>query len=139
MIKKVYLLWNSYVTKELLVIASLTEVENKGYVFKYEKDAIKAEQLGCFLPFNYTEEELCFNSLPYFFSQRMLKSKYYIDKFGINYDCSNELDILTYGNSVKNNDNFSIVSEEKYQNLKEVTDINETKDDAIEKKYPLRK
>lgn len=138
MINKVYLLWHAYITKELLVIASLTKTDNSKYIFKYEKDALKAKKLNCFLPFNYTEEELYFNSLPDFFSQRMLTSKYYVDKLGINYDSNDELSILTYGDSIKNTDNFRIISEKDYNSLMELTGYN--MDDNNEKSYqPLRK
>lgn len=116
MIKKVYLLWHTYKTNELLTIASLTELDNKAYIFKYEHEALKAKQLGCFLPFNYTEQELYFESLPMFFEQRMLKSSFNVEKFGINNN-QNELSVLTYGDSIKNNDNFRIVSEQTYYAL----------------------
>ena len=124
MIKKVYLLWHAYTTGELLVIGSLTKTEDKGYMFKYEKDAVKAKSLNCFLPFGYTEEELYFSSLPDFFSQRMLTSKYYADKLGIKYDNNDELSVLTYGDSIKNTDNFRIISEKDYNSLMELTDNN---------------
>lgn len=120
MIKKVYLLWHAYVTKELLVIGSLSK-DNNNYIFKYKKDAIKAKKLGCFLPFAFTEEEIKFSSLPTFFAQRMLTSKFYIDKFNLNYNPKDELSILCYGNSVKNTDNFSIISEDNYKLFKETT------------------
>lgn len=124
MIKKVYLLWHAYITKELLVIGSLSKKDNNNYIFKYEKDAIKAKKLGCFLPFAFTDEEIKFSSLPTFFTQRMLTSKYYIEKFKIDYNPNDELSILCYGNSVKNTDNFSIISEENYKLFKETTDYN---------------
>lgn len=117
MIKKIYLLWHAYSTKELLTIASLEKIDNNKYLFKYEKDAIKAKSMGCFLPFNYTDEELYFSSLPTFFSQRMLTSKFYIDKLNIKYDSDDILSILCYGNGVKNTDNYSIVSDIDYMNL----------------------
>jgi len=134
--KKVYLLWHAYVTKELLTIASLTKKNNENYIFKYETDALKAKQLGCFLPFEYTEEEITFKSLPMFFSQRMLTSKYYIEKLGINYKQDDELSLLAYGNSIKNNDNFRIISEEEYENFKEI--LKNNYDNKIEKSFVKR-
>lgn len=134
--KKVYLLWHAYVTKELLTIASLTKKNNENYIFKYETDALKAKQLGCFLPFEYTEEEIIFKSLPMFFSQRMLTSKYYIEKLGINYKQDDELSLLAYGNSIKNNDNFRIISEEEYEKFKEI--LNNNYDNKIEKSFVRR-
>jgi len=134
--KKVYLLWHAYVTKELLTIASLTKKNNENYIFKYETDALKAKQLGCFLPFEYTEEEITFKSLPMFFSQRMLTSKYYIEKLGINYKQDDELSLLAYGNSIKNNDNFRIISEEEYENFKEI--LTNNYDNKIEKSFVKR-
>lgn len=125
MVKKVYLLWNAYVTKELLVIASLSKSENDEYVFKYEKDAIKAKNLGCFLPFSYADNEIKFNSLPDFFAQRMLTSKFYVEKFGIKYDVNDEFAMLCYGNSVRNTDNFSIISDQTYQKLMYESNENE--------------
>ena len=133
MINKVYLLWHAYVTKEFLVIGSLTKKSNTEYIFRYEKDAITAIKLGCFLPFPYTDNEIKFNALPSFFTQRMLTSKFYIDKFNINYDANDELSILCYRNSVKNNDNFSIISEESYNlfnnssNNNEISEFNNIK------------
>lgn len=117
MIKKVYLLWHAYRTKELLVIGSLMELDNKKFMFKYETDAEKALKLGCFLPFRFTNEELYFDSLPHFFEQRILKSKFNIEKSGINYDNANKLEVLTFFDSVKNNDNFRIISEHSYYSL----------------------
>jgi len=134
--KKVYLLWHAYTTKELLTIASLTKKNNENYIFKYETDALKAKQLGCFLPFEYTEEEITFKSLPMFFSQRMLTSKYYIEKLGINYKQDDELSLLAYGNSIKNNDNFRIISEEEYENFKEI--LTNNYDNKIEKSFVKR-
>lgn len=125
MINKVFLLWQSYITKEILLIASLTKVNNK-YIFKYEKDALKAMNLGCFLPFAYTESELRFDVLPPFFSQRMLTSKFNRDKFDVKVSLDNELALLTYGDSIRNSDNFRIVTEkglldfENNQDVKQV-------------------
>ena len=121
MINKVFLLWHAYITKELLVIGSLSKDGNR-YIFKYEKDAARAKDLGCFLPFPYTENELYFSMLPSFFTQRMLTSRYNMDKFGVKYDSNNELALLTYGDSVKNNDNFRIVSEDSYKLLSSLND-----------------
>lgn len=117
MINKVYLLWNTYETNELLTIGSLTKLD-KGYIFKYGNDAKKAMSLGCFLPFNYTEENIYFDSLPYFFTQRMLKSKFNVETFGVDFQNKNELDILTYGDAIKNNDNFRVISEQSFNTLK---------------------
>jgi len=117
MIKKIYLLWHAYSTKELLTIASLEKLDNNKYLFKYEKDAVKAKNMGCFLPFNYTDEEVYFNSLPNFFSQRMLTSKFYVDRLNIKYESNDDLSILCYGNGVKNTDNYSIISDVDYMNL----------------------
>lgn len=114
MIKKVYLLWNNYATDELLVIGSLEELDDKSYVFRYEKDSMKAAMNGCFLPFGYTEDVIYFDTLPAFFEQRMLKGDYNIEKFGIKLNSNNKLGILLYGNAQKNNDNFMVVSEAYY-------------------------
>ena len=110
MVNKVFLLWHSFHTKEMLLIASLMKVNNK-YVFKYERDAYKAMNLGCFLPFPYTEKELSFDILPSFFSQRMLTSKFNRDKFDIKFTLDDELALLAYGDSVRNSDNFRVVTE----------------------------
>ena len=118
MIKKVYLLWTSYINNEVLLIGTLTELENKGYTFNFSTEAKKAVELGCFLPFRYTEETLVFDSLPFFFEQRILKGKFNKETFGINYDINNKLGVLVYGDAVKNNDNFRVISEEKYKGLK---------------------
>lgn len=118
MIKKVYLLWHSFVMNELHTIGTLTEVDNKHYIFKYDKDALEAEQLGCFLPFKYTNEEIHFNSLPVFFDQRMLKGQFNMETFGIEYSPQKEMELLTFGDGVKNSDNFRVVSEPTYWVLK---------------------
>ncbi len=133
MIDKVLLLWQAYSTKELLLIGSLAKVEDRGYKFKYENEALKAQKLGCFLPFEYTKDELYFSSLPAFFSQRMLTSKYNSEKFGINYNPKNELSILVYGNSIKNSDNFTIITEKAYQS------INSRTSDKTENRVILKK
>lgn len=118
MINKVYLLWHSYISNELLTICSLEKIAPKGYIMKYNEEAIKAKALGCFLPLSYTKEDIHLNNLPSFFSQRMLTSKYYIEKFNIEYDKTDELSILCYGGGVKNTDNFCIFSEEDYNKFK---------------------
>lgn len=113
MVDKVFLLWHSYVTDEILLIGSLRKNDNK-YVFKYEKDAVKAMNMRCFLPFPYTEKEIDFDILPSFFAQRMLTSKYNMNKFGIKYDPKNELALLAFGDSIRNSDNFRVVTPESY-------------------------
>ena len=113
MVDKVFLLWHAYVTDEMLLIGSLRKVNSK-YVFKYENDSVKAMNLGCFLPFPYTEREISFDILPSFFAQRMLTSKYNMSKFGIKYEPNNELALLAYGDSVRNSDNFRVVTPESY-------------------------
>lgn len=122
MVNKVFLLWHAYTTKELLLIGSLTKINNK-YVFNYERDAMRAKELGCFLPFGYTDESLYFDFLPSFFAQRMLTSKYNRDKFDIKYTPDNELALLTHGDSVRNSDNFRIVSENTYKSLNTIVDF----------------
>jgi len=116
MVDKVFLLWHAYATGEMLLIGSLRKVGNK-YVFKYEKDAVKAMSLRCFLPFAYTEEEIYFDALPSFFAQRMLTSRYNMDKFGVKYNPNNELALLIYGDGKRNSDNFRIVNPETYSIL----------------------
>lgn len=113
MVDSVFLLWHAYVTDEMLLIGSLKKINNK-YVFRYEKDSVKAMNLGCFLPFPYTEEELSFDILPSFFAQRMLTSKYNMNKFDVKYDPKNELALLAYGDSVRNSDNFRVVTPDSY-------------------------
>lgn len=113
MVDKVFLLWHAYVTDEMLLIGSLRKVNSK-YVFKYEKDSVKAMNLGCFLPFPYIEREISFDILPSFFAQRMLTSKYNMSKFGVKYEPNNELALLAYGDSVRNSDNFRVVTPESY-------------------------
>lgn len=118
MIKKVYLLWTSYINHEVLLIGTLTEIDKKGYMFKFSEEAKRAAALGCFLPFKYTENTLLFESLPFFFEQRILKGKFNHETFGVNYDINNKLGVLVYGDAVRNNDNFKVMTEEKYKSLK---------------------
>lgn len=121
MINKVYLLWHTYNTNELLTVASLTKFDKK-YIFKYEEDAIKAIKCGCMVPFTYTEEEICFDSLPLFFTQRML-SETMLNKLGINYNMNDEFSILTFNHGRRNNDNFYVVKEEFYNELKKESKV----------------
>lgn len=114
MTNEVFLLWHAYVSKELLLIGRLKR-EGSGYVFEYDKTAIKAMNLGCFLPFPYTEDILYFESLPSFFAQRKLTGEYNVNKFGIN--DNDELTLLTYYDGIKNSDNFSVVNEDTYKNI----------------------
>lgn len=132
MIDKVYLLWHAYATKELLLIGSLTKMDNK-YIFEYDKDAVQAMNLGCFLPFPYTEDKLYFDVLPSFFSQRMLTGEYNVNKFRI--DLNDELALLTYYDGIKNSDNFSVVSKDVYMNMKNI----ENNDNVEERKTLLHK
>lgn len=131
MVNEVFLLWHAYVTKEILLIGSLKKENNK-YVFEYDKAAIKAMNLGCFLPFPYTENKLYFETLPSFFAQRMLTGQYNINKFKIN--SSDELALLTYYDGIKNSDNFSVVNLNTYNNIKNIEN-----DNAIERKNTLYK
>lgn len=119
MMKKVYLVWHSFVMNQLFTIGTLTEVNDKHYIFKYDVDALDAAQEGCFLPFRYTTEEIHFSGLPVFFDQRMLKGQFNIKTFGIDYSAQKEMDLLTFGDGVKNSDNFRVVSEPTYLVLKE--------------------
>lgn len=116
MIKKVYLMWNSYNTNENLTIGSLF-LENQQYVFQFEEDAIRAMEYGCMLPFIYTNEKIYFDSLPQFFASRKQK-KEILDKMGVIYNINDELSILTAFNGIKNTDNFMVVTEEMHENLK---------------------
>lgn len=133
MIDRVFLLWQSYNTNELLLLGSLRRLENKGYEFSYEKDALKAEKLGCLLPFTYSEDKISFSSLPPFFAQRMLTNNYNAKMYGINYDPNNELATLSYLNSVKNSDNFSIISEEQYRGIFSKIDANQKDNQVLQK------
>ena len=92
MTNEVFLLWHAYVTKELLLIGRLKR-EGSGYVFEYDKAAIRAMNLGCFLPFPYTEDKVYFETLPSFFAQRMLTGEYNINKFNVSFN--DELALLT--------------------------------------------
>lgn len=124
MTSEVFLLWHAYVTKELLLIGRLRR-EGSGYVFEYDKAATRAMNLGCFLPFPYTEDKLYFETLPSFFGQRMLTGQYNINKFNVN--SNDELDLLTYYDGVKNSDNFSIVSASNYNDIRNNDNIEERK------------
>lgn len=112
--KKVYLLWRSYLEEELIPIGVLADLENGNYSFNYFATAKEANLLGCFLPFPYTEETYYFDSLPFFFEQRILKGEFNKTKFGLK-SGTHKLDCLVYGDSIRNGDNFQIISEEKYK------------------------
>ena len=116
MIDKVYLLWASYLTKEMLLIGTLVR-DNSKYVFKYEKDVSKAIDLGCMIPFPYTDELIRFDSLPLFFYRRMIRREL-LDQFNVNYNRNDELSILTSTNGKRNNDNFYVVRFEVLEKLK---------------------
>lgn len=133
MIDRVFLLWQSYNTNELLLLGSFRKRENKGYEFSYEKDALKAEKLGCLLPFAYSEDKISFSSLPPFFAQRMLINGYNAKMYDINYDPNNELAALSYLNSVKNSDNFSIISEKQYREIFSKTNENKKDNQVLQK------
>lgn len=115
MIKRIYLLWNSYRTKELLTIGTLNKIGNK-YMFKFEQEALKAREQGCFLPFPYTEDEVYFSFLPNFFERRML-NKETRNKLNLNCDSKDIFSILTLNNGQTNSDNFYIFTEERYTEL----------------------
>lgn len=119
MIEEVFLLWHSYISKELLLIGTLKKEEN-GYSFEYGKDAVTAVELGCFLPFPYTQDKLYFDMLPSFFSQRILTGEYNVNKFNVN--TKDELALLTYYDGIKNSDNFSVVN--NYNGNKNIDDSN---------------
>ena len=113
--KEVYLLWESYVLKQLIPIGVLTQLNNQ-YLFKYFETAKQAADQGCFLPFPYTSDVLYFDALPDFFEQRILKGEFNSYKFNLK-KLDNKLDYLVYGDSIKNSDNFKIVDEKKYKKL----------------------
>lgn len=113
MTKKVYLLWTAYLDKKVYVIGVLSEINDKLYSFQYTKEAIEAAKKGCFLPFPYQEGIMFFDQLPLFFEQRILKGEFNNSKFGVSNVKGNKLNYLVYGDSIKNSDNYKIVSEEK--------------------------
>lgn len=106
--KTVALIWQSYQTNEFIPIGILKQVDKK-YVFKYSESAKEAEQLGCFLPFPYTDEVKVFDYLPTFFAQRMVSSDFQRYTFDIDIPKERTMEVLTFLNSKKNNDNFLIV------------------------------
>ena len=61
-------------------------------------------------------KEFGYNTLPDFFEQRILKGEFNNQKFDLIKD-NNKLNYLVYRDSIKNSDNFRIVSEEKYRKL----------------------
>ena len=63
----------------------------------------------------YTKEILFFDTLPDFFEQIILKGEFYYQKF--NLKDKNQLNCLVYNDSIKNTDNFKIVSKEKYDKI----------------------
>ena len=99
-------------------------------VFFYGKDAVKAMELGCFLPFPYTQNKLYFEMLPSFFAQRMLTGEFNVNKFKVS--DLDELELLTHYDGIKNSDNFSVVS--TYNEIKNIDD-----NEDIEIKQILRK
>ena len=112
---EVYLLWESYVSKQLIPIGVLKQLNNK-YLFAYLDSANQAIEQGCFLPFPYTQDVLYFDTLPDFFEQRILKGEFNSHKFNLKKD-DDRLNYLVYRDSVKNSDNFKVVSGEKYKKL----------------------
>lgn len=112
---EVYLLWESYESNELIPIGVLKQLDDK-YSFKYLSDALKAIEQGCFLPFPYTHDVLYFDTLPDFFEQRILKGEFNSHKFDLKKE-NNKLNYLVYRDSIRNSDNFRIISEEKYNKL----------------------
>ncbi len=114
---EVYLLWESYKTNKILAIGVLKQLSDDKYSFKYFDTAKVAMEQGCFLPFPYSEEEMFFETLPDFFEQRILKGDFNTYKFDLKNE-KNKLNYLVYRDSIKNSDNFKIVSEEKFQKMK---------------------
>jgi hypothetical protein len=112
---KVYLLWRSYHQDELIPIGCLKLLENGTYAFKFIETALAAEAQGCFLPFPYTDGVIQFEKLPLFFEQRILKGDYNKKKFGLDKSSDNKMEFLVYGDSIKNSDNFQVISEDKFR------------------------
>lgn len=112
---EVYLLWESYVSKKVIPIGVLKQLNNQ-YLFKYLDEVEQAINEGCFLPFPYTKDILHFDSLPDFFEQRILKGNFNNNKFNLK-ECGDKLSYLIYHDSVKNSDNFKIISEGTYKKL----------------------
>lgn len=115
MTKKIYLMWNSYISNELLTICVLTKVKQL-YLFKYDKEALKAQEQGCMLPFPYSEKVSCFSKLPSFFESRKLNPDTR-KRMGIVCD-DDDFSILLSNHGQKNSDNFLIISDKTYQMLK---------------------
>ncbi len=112
---EVYLLWESYLSNKLIPIGVLKYLNNK-YLFQYLASAKIAINEGCFLPFPYTEDILYFDTLPNFFEQRILKGDFNSYKFDLKKE-NNKLDYLVFRDSIKNSDNFRIISEDKFQKM----------------------
>ena len=113
---EVYLLWESYVSNKLIPIGILKQINDK-FSFQYLEEAKQAVEEGCFLPFPYTENILYFETLPNFFEQRILKGEFNSHKFELKKE-NNKLNYLVYRDSIKNSDNFKIVSEDKFHKLR---------------------
>lgn len=110
MINKVYLVWTSYENEKFII--AVLQKSNKNYLFKYSTSAKIAKEKGCLLPFPYTDNVLCFNYLPPFFTQRMLNKKT-LDILNLKYNPNDELSILTANAGKRNTDNFSIYKDEE--------------------------
>lgn len=123
--KTVALIWQSYETNEYIPIGILKEVDKK-YVFKYSESALLAKQHGCFLPFPYTDEAKVYDALPQFFAQRMVNSDFQRHTFDIDIPRDRTMEVLTYLNSKKNNDNFLIVDAELIKNNDDEHELKKT-------------
>ena len=88
-----------------LLTLTLTSGKNKSLY----PSVVPAENLGCFLPFPYTDEVKVFDYLPTFFAQRMVSSDFQRYTFDIDIPKERTMEVLTFLNSKKNNDNFLIV------------------------------
>ena len=53
--------------------------------------------------------------------------------YDVNYDPNNELAALSYLNSVKNSDNFSIISEKQYREIFSKTNENKKDNQVLQK------
>lgn len=118
--KELYLIWHSYISEEYILIGYLRKIDNE-YFFEYNiEEALRAQEEGCFLPFNLDNKIHKDTNLFPFFKDRVMNmdrpsiAKYLKDSKIDEYD---EFKLLSIMGGIKNTDNFLVIRPEQYKRL----------------------
>ncbi len=120
--KELYLIWNSYISKNIIILGKLIKDDDK-YIFAYNIPGAKiAQNEGCVLPFKLDQSVYVSKQLFPFFKNRIMDThrrsfQDYLENLGLKkYD---DLKILEKTRGMSNGDNFQLITHDELEKLRE--------------------